>query len=150
MYSEILNTHLEVTMTKRAQRLIDQSYGLDNYLLEVKKSFRFKYLHTIHGKVGQIIYSQLLCLCLQTPVNEVYSLLALKIKRQILLALSGGKVWPLTILVFFCFAKIKTLKTFCRKTFCLVLPLRFSKYWDFAKIGDYSNSYILPKIPIFA
>ena len=49
---------------------------------------------------------------------------------------------------FFCFAKIKTLKTFCRKTFCLALPLRFSKYWDFAKIGDYSNSYILPKIPI--
>ena len=40
---------------------------------------------------------------LQTPVNEVYSLLALKIKRQILLALSGGKVWPLQILVFlFC------------------------------------------------
>jgi len=61
VYSEILNTHLEVTMTKRAQRLIDQSYGLDNYLLE-------------------------------TPVNEVYSLLALKIKRQILLALSGGKL----------------------------------------------------------
>ena len=43
MYSEILNTHLEVTMTKRGQRLIDQSYGLDNYLLEVKTSFRFTF-----------------------------------------------------------------------------------------------------------
>merc|ERR1719334_664494 len=48
-------------MTKRAQRLIDESYGLDHYLL-------------------------------QTPVNELYSLLGLRIKRQMLLALAGGQL----------------------------------------------------------
>ena len=58
VYSEVLDAHMKVTMTKRAQRLIDQSYGLDSYLLK-------------------------------TPVNEVYSLLGLKIKREILLKLAG-------------------------------------------------------------
>lgn len=45
-------------MTKRGQRLIDEAYGLDNYLLK-------------------------------TPVNEVYSFLALRIKREILLRLAA-------------------------------------------------------------
>jgi len=57
VYSEVLNAHLEVTMTKRAQRLIDEAYGLDFYLLK-------------------------------TPVNEIYSHLGLRIKREILLRLS--------------------------------------------------------------
>ena len=30
VYSEILNMHLEVVMTERAERLIDEAYGLDN------------------------------------------------------------------------------------------------------------------------
>jgi len=61
VYSEILDSHIQVTMTKRAQRLIDESYGFDNYLL-------------------------------QTPVNEVYSLLGLRMKRQMLLALASGQL----------------------------------------------------------
>ncbi len=59
MHSEVLNKHLEVVMTARGQRLIDESYGLDYYLLK-------------------------------TPVNEVYSLLGLKIKREILLKLAAN------------------------------------------------------------
>ena len=47
-------------MTKRAQNLIDKSYGLDFYLL-------------------------------QTPVNEIYSHLGLKLKREILLALANNQ-----------------------------------------------------------
>ena len=34
VFSEVLNKHIKVTMTKRAQNLIDQSYGLDFYLLK--------------------------------------------------------------------------------------------------------------------
>ena len=60
VFSEVLNKHLKVTMTKRAQRLIDENYGLDYYLLK-------------------------------TPVNEIYSHLALKLKREILLALSKNQ-----------------------------------------------------------
>ena len=59
VYSEVLNKHMEVVMTSRGQRLIDESFGLDNYLLK-------------------------------TPVNEVYSLLGLKIKREILLKLAAA------------------------------------------------------------
>jgi len=59
VYSEVLNAHIEVAMTKRARRLIDQAYGLDYYLLK-------------------------------TPVNEIYSHLGLKMKREILLKLSGA------------------------------------------------------------
>ena len=57
VHSEVLNKHMEVIMTARAQRLIDESYGLDTYLLK-------------------------------TPVNEIYSYLGLKIKREILLNLA--------------------------------------------------------------
>ena len=59
VYSEVLNKHLEVVMTARGQRLIDESFGLDYYLLK-------------------------------TPVNEVYSLLGMKIKREILLRLTDA------------------------------------------------------------
>ena len=59
MHSEVLNKHLEVVMTARGQRLIDESYGLDYYLLK-------------------------------TPVNEVYSHLGMKIKREILLTLAAN------------------------------------------------------------
>ena len=60
VYSEVLNKHLKVTMTKRAQRLIDENFGLDFYLLK-------------------------------TPVNEIYSHLGLKLKREILLHLATNK-----------------------------------------------------------
>ena len=60
VYSELLNKHIKVIMTNRAQRLIDESYGLDFYLLK-------------------------------TPVNEIYSHLALKIKREILLTLARNQ-----------------------------------------------------------
>jgi len=56
VFSEVLNKHIKVTMTKRAQNLIDENYGLDYYLLK-------------------------------TPVNEIYSHVGLKLKREILLAL---------------------------------------------------------------
>ena len=64
VYSEVLDKHMEVIMTARGQRMIDESFGLDYYLLK-------------------------------TPVNEVYSHLGMKIKREILLKLaewveSGG------------------------------------------------------------
>lgn len=36
LYSEILDKHLEVTVTERAERLIDEAYGLDNYLLKTE------------------------------------------------------------------------------------------------------------------
>lgn len=36
VYSEILNIHMEVVMTERAERLIDEAYGLDNYLLKTQ------------------------------------------------------------------------------------------------------------------
>lgn len=57
VYSEVLNQHIKVTMTNRAQRLIDENHGLDFYLLK-------------------------------TPVNEIYSHLGLKLKREILLTLA--------------------------------------------------------------
>ena len=34
VFSEVLNKHIKVTMTKRAQNLIDQCFGLDFYLLQ--------------------------------------------------------------------------------------------------------------------
>ena len=63
VYSEILNTHLEVTMTKRGQRLIDQSYGLDNYLLEVKKSFRFTFTPPMVKLVKLFIFNYYVFVC---------------------------------------------------------------------------------------
>jgi hypothetical protein len=56
VYSEILNKHIEVVMTERGERLIDESYGLDSYLLK-------------------------------TEVNEIYSHLGLKLKREMLLTM---------------------------------------------------------------
>lgn len=58
VYSEILDKYMEIIMTNRAQRLIDEAYGLDNYLLETK-------------------------------VNEIYSHLGMKLKRELLLTLAN-------------------------------------------------------------
>jgi len=60
VYSEILDKHLEIIMTERAQRLIDQAHGLDNYLLK-------------------------------TEVNEIYSRMGLKLKRELLLTLNNAE-----------------------------------------------------------
>ena len=35
LYSEILDKHMKMIVTERALRLIDENYGLDNYLLNV-------------------------------------------------------------------------------------------------------------------
>merc|ERR1712109_94520 len=59
VYSEILDKHLEIVMTERAQRLIDEAFGLDNYLLK-------------------------------TEVNEIYSHMGLKLKRELLLTLANA------------------------------------------------------------
>ena len=59
VYSEILDKHMEIVMTERAQRLIDEAFGLDNYLLK-------------------------------TEVNEIYSLMGLKLKRELLLTLANA------------------------------------------------------------
>lgn len=60
VYSEILDKHMEVPMTERAQRLIDEAFGLDNYLLK-------------------------------TEVNEIYSHMGLKLKREMLLTLANAE-----------------------------------------------------------
>ena len=62
VHSEVLDKHIKITMTNRAQRLIDENHGLDYYLLK-------------------------------TPVNDIYSHLGLKLKREILLRLArrGGE-----------------------------------------------------------
>jgi len=38
-YSEILDKYLEITVTPRTNRLVDQHYGFDNYILEVYPYF---------------------------------------------------------------------------------------------------------------
>jgi len=66
VYSEVLDKHIDMVMTKRGVKLVDDANGFDNYILN-------------------------------TPVNEVYALKLLKLKREILLKLadkenfSGGK-----------------------------------------------------------
>ena len=60
LYSEILDKHIEIIVTERALRLIDQAFGLDMYLLK-------------------------------TPVNEIYSHLGLKLKREMLLTLAHSE-----------------------------------------------------------
>ncbi|GBP17037.1 39S ribosomal protein L28, mitochondrial [Eumeta japonica] len=57
--SEVLNTHLSVTVTDRTIKLIHDHYGFDHYLLK-------------------------------TPACDLVSMLALKLKRQILIELSNG------------------------------------------------------------
>jgi len=61
VYSEILDKYLEIAMTERAERLIDEAFGLDNYLLK-------------------------------TEVNEIYSHMGLKLKRELLLTLANAEV----------------------------------------------------------
>lgn len=57
VYSEILDRYIEMVMTMRGARVVDDAKGFDNYLLS-------------------------------TPVNEVYAWRLLKLKREILLALT--------------------------------------------------------------
>lgn len=57
--SEVLNTHLSVTVTDRTIRLINDHYGFDHYLLK-------------------------------TPACDLVSMLALKLKKQILIELMNG------------------------------------------------------------
>nr|CAG4648958.1 EOG090X0GHI [Polyphemus pediculus] len=56
LYSEILDKHLEIVVTPRTLRLIDQHYGFDRYILE-------------------------------TPPQDLKSLLGIRLKRTLLLAL---------------------------------------------------------------
>lgn len=62
MYSEVLDSLMEVTVTRRAVYLVHKHYGLDFYLL-------------------------------QNRACDIMSLLGLKIKREILLALSRKSLW---------------------------------------------------------
>lgn len=57
--SEVLNTHLSVTVTDRTISLINDHYGFDHYLLK-------------------------------TPACDLVSMLALKLKKQILIELMNG------------------------------------------------------------
>ncbi|CAG4940416.1 unnamed protein product [Colias eurytheme] len=57
--SEVLNTHLSVTVTDRTIKLINDHYGFDHYLLK-------------------------------TPACDLVSMLALKLKKQILIELMNG------------------------------------------------------------
>lgn len=57
--SEVLNTHLSVTVTERTIKLINDHYGFDHYLLK-------------------------------TPACDLVSMLALKLKKQILTELMNG------------------------------------------------------------
>ena len=36
LYSEILDQYLSITCTRRARLLIDDAYGIDNYILKVR------------------------------------------------------------------------------------------------------------------
>nr|CAG4642133.1 EOG090X0GHI [Eurycercus lamellatus] len=62
-YSDILDKHLEIVVTPRTLRLVDQHYGFDNYILE-------------------------------TPPQDLKSLLGIKLKREMLLALARKDFLP--------------------------------------------------------
>jgi large subunit ribosomal protein L28 len=53
LYSEILDTHMKITVTERALRLIDDAYGLDNYLLNTPEI-------DINSKLGLQLKRQIL------------------------------------------------------------------------------------------
>ena len=59
VYSEILDKHLEVVMTERGQRLIDEAYGLDNYLLKTE-------VNEIYSHFGLKLKRELLLTLLET------------------------------------------------------------------------------------
>jgi len=65
VYSEVLDAHVEMIMTMRGARLVDEVEGFDNYILK-------------------------------TPVNEVYAWRLLRLKREILLALSNKENFTAT------------------------------------------------------
>ena len=64
VYSEILNKHIEVVMTERAQRLIDEAFGLDNYLLKTE-------VNEIYSHFGLKLKRELL-LTLANSDDELY------------------------------------------------------------------------------
>ncbi|XP_068210749.1 large ribosomal subunit protein bL28m [Palaemon carinicauda] len=62
-YSEILDKYLDIVVTKRTLKLVDECYGFDNYIMK-------------------------------TSPADLMSELALKIKREMLLTLSRGTLYP--------------------------------------------------------
>ncbi len=64
VYSEILDKYMEVTMTERAQRLIDEAFGLDNYLLKTD-------VNEIYSWLGLGLKRSML-LTLANAVEELY------------------------------------------------------------------------------
>merc|ERR1712029_895083 len=64
VYREILNKHIEVVMTERAQRLIDEAFGLDNYLLKTE-------VNEIYSHFGLKLKRELL-LTLANSDEELY------------------------------------------------------------------------------
>ena len=72
VYSEILNKHIQVVMTERAQRLIDEAYGSDNYLLQTK-------VNEIYSHFGLKLKRELL-LTMANSDEELYPYDAVKRK----------------------------------------------------------------------
>jgi len=64
VYSEILQKHIEVVMTERAERLIDEAFGLDNYLLKTE-------VNEIYSHFGLKLKRELL-LTLANAEEELY------------------------------------------------------------------------------
>ena len=64
VYSEILDKHIEVVMTERAQRLIDEAFGLDAYLLKTP-------VNEIYSHFGLKLKRELL-LTLANAEEELY------------------------------------------------------------------------------
>ena len=63
VHSEILDKHIEVLMTERASRLIDEAFGLDNYLLKTK-------VNELYSHFGLKLKRELL-LTLANPEEEL-------------------------------------------------------------------------------
>jgi len=63
LYSEILDRWMAIPTTARARYLIDEAFGLDNYIL-------------------------------QTSESELSSGLGMRLKRELLVALATGNIWP--------------------------------------------------------
>ncbi|KAF0294745.1 39S ribosomal protein L28, mitochondrial [Amphibalanus amphitrite] len=72
LYSEVLDRWMELVVTQRAVQLVHDHHGLDMYLLKV-------------GRYAVV---------LKTRACDIVSLLGLRIKREILLALARGSLWP--------------------------------------------------------
>lgn len=86
-YSEILDKHIEVVMTERAERLIDECFGLDSYLLKTP-------VNEIYSHFGLKLKRELL-LTLANADEELYPLNAEK--RKQLLSKYQEFIWPLEV-----------------------------------------------------